>query len=459
LAIDGVESAHLAEVDIQSTAGPEVSASHASSREKDAIESFGAKRVGHAQFSSKSSTRTRLGTLHVRDGTNACSISRRAHIYRRMIARSARFMAQPTTRVHLQSGALVASEVLWHQLEDAPLELSSPTLQDLRAMRLLLRGESVIDWHRLDIHDLVDAERLFRLNGFDLGDANDRARLEVLYERAIVYVTTVLKLKLGEAVLQQRDAAQLVLWAGGNGVVQRNACLLLKIMHLINHLEARELRTWLPIADSVLFESVEQSMALMFDELRGAGVPVVEFAWSRKTQESQVTKLLAKRESLAAQIFDRLRFRVIVDQTEHLEPTLQVILHRCIPFNFVVPSQTVNSLISVAALDEKIANLSRDAELTNSDASPSNEFSSESYRVLNFVADIPIRIESLLPPGYTMPDDRGRIVFVMSEFQVMDRKTAEENERGSSAHELYKSRQLQRVKERLLRQPSSAKGT
>jgi uncharacterized protein (TIGR04552 family) len=53
------------------------------------------------------------------------------------------------------------------------------------------------------------------------------------------------------------------------------------------------------------------------------------------------------------------------------------------------------------------------------------------------------------------PDDplfgeQGCVVFVLTEFQIIDEKTAISNEQGENSHELYKARQLDRVKQRLL---------
>ena len=47
------------------------------------------------------------------------------------------------------------------------------------------------------------------------------------------------------------------------------------------------------------------------EEMRAAGYPIVEFAWSRKERDSVVTKLLAKKATIAADVFDKLRFRLI----------------------------------------------------------------------------------------------------------------------------------------------------
>jgi len=43
------------------------------------------------------------------------------------------------------------------------------------------------------------------------------------------------------------------------------------------------------------------------------------------------------------------------------------------------------------------------------------------------------------------------VVFVLTEFQVADKATAEANESGASSHEAYKARQTERVRMRLFR--------
>ena len=52
-------------------------------------------------------------------------------------------------------------------------------------------------------------------------------------------------------------------------------------------------------------------------------------------------------------------------------------------------------------------------------------------------------------PGFSF--EHGRVVYVMVEFQVLDARTARENEEGDSAHRLYKQRQHRVVAARLKR--------
>lgn len=359
-------------------------------------------------------------------------------------------MATPPKRADPFS-AFLASQALWREAAQGGgrAELS---LQDINEIQLLLRGQSVVDWHRLALTSDEDVRRLLALNGLELTDPRDVARLADLRQQAVRYIADVLKLRLDEAIADKSPWVQLPLIASGKaGPQQRQACTLLKVMHILYHLDAREMRASLAISDSEIFSLVEESVTRMFDELRTAGVPVVEFSWSRKTKESQVTKLLLKKETNAARVFDRLRFRLIVRDPEDLIPTLRIMLHRCIPFNYVVPDQTVNTLIDLNSLKVLGGGTSFDTEASTRPQPGPNEFSGKSFHVLNFVADLPVRVDSLLPPDHD--ERRGRVVFVLAEFQVMDKRTAEANEQGESSHAEYKRRQHQHVRMRLLREP------
>src|SRR5690606_20145636 len=139
-------------------------------------------------------------------------------------------------------------------------------------------------------------------------------------------------------------------------------------------------------------------------------------------------------------VFDRLRFRLIVRDADDLVPTLRIMLHRCIPFNYVVPDQTVNSLIDLESLTV-LGRPSFDTAAAPQPGSQTNEFSAKGFHVLNFVADLPVRVDSLLPAGLPEGERRGRVVFVLAEFQVMDKRTAEANEQGEQSHAEYKRRQ------------------
>src|SRR5690606_34134740 len=127
-------------------------------------------------------------------------------------------------------------------------------------------------------------------------------------------------------------------------------------------------------------------------------------------------------------------------------------LRRFIPFNYVVPDQTSNTLIDIKPLERRLAR-TRDFAVVPPKRGPSNEFSGAGYQVLNFVADLPIRVDRLLDEREPDREHYGNVVFVLVEFQIVDQARAAENERGDSSHAQYKHRQHQRVRERLLREP------
>jgi uncharacterized protein (TIGR04552 family) len=325
-------------------------------------------------------------------------------------------------------------------------------LQDVHEIRLLLTGDSVVDWHRLNLETPEDVRRLLRVNSIDIDNPDDLARLQSLRGQAVHYLTERLGLKVDDVIATQTSVLELPLLASGRGRLQRQACVLLKVMHIIYHLDARELRTLLSIPDNSMYELVERSVMTLFDELRKSGVPVVEFSWSRKTTDSLITKLLVKRETSAAKVFDRLRFRVVVERHDDLIPTLHVMLTRFIPFNYVVPGQTVNSLVDPAMLERRLTGAPEVGTVPSSARGTPNEFSGSGYQVLNFVVDLPIRVDALLGAEERAARS-GNVVFVLVEFQVMDRDQALANEQGENSHSAYKLRQHQRVRERLLRGP------
>ncbi|MFV8749409.1 TIGR04552 family protein [Nannocystaceae bacterium ST9] len=354
-------------------------------------------------------------------------------------------------------GAFRVSEVLRSFQAGTPLALGdSLDLEDANELRLLLRGESVVDWHRLDYSTQSDSRRLLALNALDWDDPRDRERIGTLRNHAADYLRRVLKLAIDDEVANEASFLDLPLMASGvigTRKQQRTACTLLKVMHILYHLDARELRTRLALSDSELFESVERSVLDIFDQLQDSGAPVVEFQWSRKTRESLLTKMLVKRETSAARVFDRLRFRLIVKRRADVVATLRLMLHKLIPFNYVVPGQTVNSLVDVGALD-RIG----PSPLTTSEGRgvETNEFSGANFRVLNFIADLPVRVDEFVP-AEALDAERGHVVFVLAEFQILDAATAAANEQGESSHEAYKTRQHQRVRERMLRAPNEAR--
>lgn len=343
-----------------------------------------------------------------------------------------------------------------------PHPLDDTSLQDLEAIRLLLTGSSVIDWHQMAFSDESEVQRFLRVNEFDPDDEQDMRRLDELRAEAVEYLTRQLEYRIPAEVASGMPAHELLLTASRKGRYQTYACIVLKVMHVMHHLNGREALFRLPVSDDQVFGLVESKVVHVVEEIRGAGYPITEFAWSRKERDSLITKLLAKRDSIAVHVYDKLRFRLITRRREDLPAVLREMFHRLIPFNYVIPGQTVNQLLPFRRLLEETPALRRHVDQLQQGldleepVGPTNTFSSSGYKVLNFVADLPIRIEAVLRHvgmsslGDLDLDPRG-VVFVLSEFQLIDAETAAENERGDNSHAAYKERQKITVKARLTR--------
>ena len=338
-----------------------------------------------------------------------------------------------------------------------PPNLEELDLQDLEAVRMLLRGDSVVDWHRLAFADHADVDRFLRLNEFDPESDDEMARLEDIRADAVDFLTRVYHLPIPDDIAEDVAAKDLFLIASRDGGHQKWACVVLKLMHIIHHAAGRQAMISLSVSDEVINRQIEMKVLQVVEELRAAGAPIAEFEWSRKPRDSLITKLLAKRSSLAANIYDKLRFRLIVPTYQDLVPILVLLSRQLIPFNYVVPGESINQLVDLGPLLESTEHLRDVSENLQRDPSgqrrplPLNEFSGPEYRIINFVADIPLRLQRLLPHA-EIQHDQSHVIFVLTEFQICDKATAVRNESGQSSHEAYKSRQHEKVRVRLLRE-------
>lgn len=333
--------------------------------------------------------------------------------------------------------------------------LSKPPI-DLTALRLSLSGESVIDWPRLEFQTLPEVDEFIRLQEFYVERPADRRHMTRLYHDATSYLTDVLGYRIPEELKDLRDVRQLFVFASQHQGLKRNrvyACMTLKVMHILHHLLARELLFKAPVSEAQLANQLSKKVFDAIDEMRAAGIAVVEYAGGRKTRHSLITKLLAKRETIASQIFDKTRFRIVVKKPSDLIEAMSFLSKKIFPFNYVIPGQSENALIDIASLAQapEVASIKRFIIKSGHGAAQSaNEFSGKSYRSINFVADVPLRIgDALKAASPLIEPELFEIVFVLAEFQLIDEQTAESNEQGENSHAKYKTRQLVRVRQRL----------
>jgi uncharacterized protein (TIGR04552 family) len=338
--------------------------------------------------------------------------------------------------------------------------VSHLSLAELEQVRLLLRGGSVVDWYRLRLVD-EDAVRAFLLlQGGDLSNSEDARRLVRLRDEAATYLSVEHPYRL-PAELLSCDPWELFLYASearGRRKDRFFACLLLKVMHILHHVEARELRYRLTLSPSRVADILVDKVDAFAATLRREGFPLQRYEGGQKSNTSVLTKLLVKKEHHAAQIHDRVRFRFVTQNAHSVVLLLSRMMERLFPFNYIAPAQTVNQLINFTAFvesHERYRNVAQDLQLEFGSEENSlrllNEFSGPSFRVINFVVDVPLRVPDDALLKLPADEDLGRVVFALAEFQVVDEETDQRNEQGENRHEKYRARQLGKVRERLER--------
>ncbi len=339
-----------------------------------------------------------------------------------------------------------------------PAQLSLAAL-DRDAVLLALTGGSVVDWTGLSFRTLDDVDRFLQLWLVDVkNEAWAKERLTYVYNEAVNYLEEHVGLTFRPEVRRPDDVREAFLRASVRGSFSRariQSCAILKLMHVINHLEMQELRAQTGFREIDLIDLASEKVVDAATRMRNEGLPIVAFYGNRKTRPSVITKLLAKREATAATIFDKLRFRIVTETRADVVPVLAWMLRHLLPFPCVIPGESHQNLLSDAELADVLAQQPELRNILRPNSGNGNDHSGASYRVVNFIADLPVRVYDL--PGTTLPRHRallGETVCVMVEFQLVDEATARTNESGDNRHDAYKTRQRAKVLARLGRTPA-----
>jgi len=340
--------------------------------------------------------------------------------------------------------------------------LSRFALHDIESARLMFRGSSVVDWVRLNFSTDREIDAFIRVNQLDPNSREDTAWMRAVQQRAVDYLERHLRYRIPEVI---RDADHLrVLFQFASRTKGRRthrfyACLVLKVMHIIHHVDSHDLLLRLPISDAEVAVLLQARIEHKVRGLLERGFPLVEFSGNRKRLWSIYSKLLAKKNTQSAKVLDKLRFRFVVERPEDIPPLLLTLSRELLPFNYVLPGQTHNSLVDLQRMLNRAGNVlaysggpPRDwNESAAADLVPAqkNEFSGPEYRVVNFVTDVPLRVDRMLGASEALTRELGPVVFGAVEFQIVDRETGRKNELGDNRHAAYKGRQRQKVKQRL----------
>ena len=331
---------------------------------------------------------------------------------------------------------------------------------EIERVRLVLRGGSAIDWRRLNVSSVDECRAILQANAFDPDDPCDAARLTSICQRAIDYLAGNFGFSFAAEIIAAPRMIDLMLLAGGKDpVLQPQACMVLKLMHVIHHLDARGLRHKLAVSDRELYRLIEKKAMTVARDMKNLGFPIIAFTSSQKTLDSLITKLISKRQTFRAHVFDMLRFRIVTKTIKDIIPVVSYLCHHLFPFNYTVPGESRNSIFNfpdVVRANPDISPLIPEFQINlefEDEMRPlADATTSEAFRTIKFVADLPIRVDaqrlrSWAPGGEVTPG----IIYIPAEFQIVDLATHISNDLGNASHAKYEARRLAKVRRRLVR--------
>ncbi len=325
-------------------------------------------------------------------------------------------------------------------------------------VRLILRGGSTLDWHKLNL-TRNEIKAFCRAHRLDPGNPDDMALIERIRDESVLYLRETLSFPVPRPV-RRASLLELLEMAGDTSNRHRQlcACTLLKAMHIINHFDSSEARQALSMTDQELFQKAERRIYRTVSHMMAERLPVVEFLGGRKKRASMVTKLLSKSTPLSTQLFDKMRFRVITNSIDDVLPIINYLARNLFPFNYLLAGESHNSLLPFASycashehLKKLVEKLQLDPDVENELQMMDNRHTSPNYRVVHWVADMPLRVPDYRNAFRTdgvNPIPRP-IIYVRTELQILDRKSHRLNERSDASHRKYKERQTKSVASRL----------
>lgn len=332
-------------------------------------------------------------------------------------------------------------------------------LNDVEAVRLILRGGSVVDWARLNLRNNDEVASFLLVNGFDVTVQEDCKRMQCLLDKSVDYLQTNFSYHFPDLLKKPESIEDLLLIASGDSEYQKLACVILKVMHVVNHVDSQQLRFRLAVSEDDLFRMAVARVDQTVEAMIRQGAPVMLYEANRKTTDSLITKLLSKKTNFAAQVYDRLRFRIVTREVADIVPVLSYLKDNLFPYNYVVPGQSRNQIVSTEAMLDSVPGWSEvDSALGTryfyedaaGETDDFNSFSGATFKMINFVVELPLRIKEMVARDNPIICKFGSLVYVQVEFQVFDEETWKMNEVGENNHELYKVRQHWEVIRRLV---------
>lgn len=351
----------------------------------------------------------------------------------------------------------------------------------------IIGGRSAIDLPRLEILDLDQAYKFARSYGFDLSLPEDISEVWHLHRRSVSLIREEL-LNPSESLPpeitepgQLQDPGYLLVYASSKNQdtksreLQAWACALLRVMHTFAHVEndiftnyADQIQEQMlsPIREHMVIDPVVGTILGLQSDIDQ--VPLYKFeAKPFKAKNSSVIKLLSKPQAVAFNLLDRMGVRFVTKSLLDAFRVVRLLHHEnIVSIPNVMPDQSRNTLFPMNLLIEVCEEAPKDlsheqlnqlleAKLEEATHRAEflerhNEFSSEEYRSIKFIARRLIQVQT---------GEKHFHFFFPLEIQVMDYGNYLKTLSGPGSHEEYKKRQRDKARKRILGNVLSLSGS
>lgn len=151
--------------------------------------------------------------------------------------------------------------------------------------------------------------------------------------------------------------------------------------------------------------------------------------------------------------------RIVTVSVNDIIPVVSYISKHLFPFNYTIPGESHNAIFDFPAFTKlhpsikaMVPKFQVDLKFENEMRPPANVDTSDAYRTINFVVDLPIRVDKKLLQSWSSdPSALPGIVHVLTECQIVDQISHAGNECGEASHEKYEARRTAKVRARLLK--------
>ena len=337
----------------------------------------------------------------------------------------------------------------------------------------LLAGLSAIDVPKLSIQNLEEAHHFLAQYGYDIHSEDDVEDMWRLHARAKKFLETKLlesEEKIPKILAHKselKDVGYLLIYASSEpkpNSLQQWSCALLRIMHILVHLENDLFRYYYKDIQSQIInpflqyiEETPEGAPMLKSSRTGQAIELVKFTpKSFKSVNSSIIKLLVKPEAVAFQILDKVGIRIITKSLFDVFRVLRFFMEESlVSFPHLIPDQSNNTVFPLNVFlsvmedlkghelysEEEVDRLLNERLVASNSIAiykkKHNKFSSKDYKFIKFIGRKLIHTEN-----------RKIKFFYPFEVQIMDQKTYDNNE-SFADHAAYKERQRQKARVRI----------